>query len=85
MTESVPIIVKHVAEEDSDSNVSLESSDSDDTYDSVQKVYHQNASYDNRQVCIYPRSIKFDGVECGSRVTENANDLSLSSIQSANI
>ena len=48
MRESVPIIGKHVAEEDSDSNVSLESSDSDDTYDSVQKVYHQNASYDNR-------------------------------------
>ena len=44
MRESVPIIGKHVAEEDSDSNVSLESSDSDDTYDSVQKVYHQNAS-----------------------------------------
>ena len=47
MMESEPIIGKHV-EEDSDSNVSLESSDSDDTYDSVQKVFHQNASYDNR-------------------------------------
>ena len=47
MMECEPIIRKHV-EEDSDSNVSLESSDSDDTYDSVQKVFHQNASYDNR-------------------------------------
>ena len=47
MMESEPIIRKHV-EEDSDSNVSLQSSDSDDTYDSVQKVFHQNASYDNR-------------------------------------
>ena len=47
MMESEPIIGKHV-EKDSDSNVSLESSDSDDTYDSVQKVFHQNASYDNR-------------------------------------
>ena len=47
MMESEPIIRKHV-EEDSDSNVSLESSDSDDTYDSVQKVLHQNASYANR-------------------------------------
>ena len=84
MMECEPIIRKHV-EEDSDSNVSLESSDSDDTYDSVQKVFHQNASYDNRQVCIYPRSIKFDGVECDFQVTENANDLSLLSIQSANI
>ena len=46
--ESVPIIGKHVVEEDSDSNVSLKSSDSDDTYDSVQKEFHQNASYDNR-------------------------------------
>ena len=48
MMESVPIIEKHVVEEDSDSNLSLESSDSDDTYDSVQKVFRQNASYDNR-------------------------------------
>ena len=46
--ESVPIIEKQVVEEESDSNVSLECSDSDDTYDSLQKLFHQKASYDDR-------------------------------------